>query len=231
MLMENRNSTPRPQLLIFDVNETLLDLSGMKARMNKALNHDYAFQQWFSFLLQYSLVDNATGQYHDFGAIGKAAFQMTAEKLDKKIPDAESDEILKMIRQLPPHPDVKKGLSMLKEGGYRMVTLTNSTGEVVKQQMASAGLTHYFESLLSIDTTRKYKPALETYSAAVRKMGVRPQEAMLIAAHGWDITGALHAGLQAAFISREGQVQYPLAPKPQVIGENLIRIAEQLVTL
>lgn len=229
--MENIKSPRRPQLLIFDVNETLLDLSGMKARMNQAFNHDVAFQQWFSFLLQYALVDNATGQYHDFGTIGRAAFQMTEQKLDKKIPDAESDEILKMMRHLPPHPDVAEGLSILKEGGYRMVTLTNSTGEVVKQQMASAGLTTYFDALLSIDTTRKYKPALETYSEATKKMGVRPEDAMLIAAHGWDITGALHAGLQAAFISREGQVQYPLAPNPQLTGENLIRIAEQLVKL
>jgi 2-haloacid dehalogenase len=53
-----------------------------------------------------------------------------------------------------------------------MITLTNSTGEVVKQQMESAGLTRYFESLLSIDPMRKYKPVLETYRQATEKLGV-----------------------------------------------------------
>ncbi|HEV7349732.1 haloacid dehalogenase type II [Telluribacter sp.] len=229
--MQNRSSIKRPKLLILDVNETLLDLSGMKARMNQAFDQEDAFSQWFAYMLQYSLVDNVTAQYHDFGAIGKAAFQMTEQKLKKRVPDEVRDEVLRMIRTLPPHPDVPQGLAMLREAGYRMVTLTNSTEEVVRQQMESAGLSDYFETLLSIDAIKKYKPALETYKMATEKGGVRPQEAMLIAAHGWDVTGALHAGLQAAFISREGQVQYPLAPKPHFTGDNLVSIAEQLVSL
>jgi 2-haloacid dehalogenase len=229
--MENTSAAVKPKLLILDVNETLLDLSSMKARMNQAFDHEFAFTQWFSLMLQYSLVDNVTGQYHNFGEIGKAAFEMTKQMLGKEVAENERDEILGMIRQLPPHPDVKKGLSMLREAGYRMVTLTNSTEEVVKQQMESAGLTPYFEALLSIDPMRQYKPALETYRQATEKLGVRPEEAMLIAAHGWDVTGALHAGLQAAFISREGKAQYPLAPNPRYTGDTLTSIAEKLVNL
>lgn len=229
--MENTSASVKPKLLILDVNETLLDLSGMKARMNKAFGHDFAFTQWFSLMLQYSLVDNVTGQYHNFGEIGKAAFQMTKDMLGKEVSDNERDEILQMIRRLPPHPEVEKGLSMLQKAGYRMVTLTNSTEEVVKQQMESAGLTRYFETLLSIDPMRKYKPALETYRQATEQLGVRPEEAMLIAAHGWDVTGALHAGLQAAFLSREGKAQYPLAPNPRFTADSLTGVAEQLVKL
>ena len=96
--------------------------------------------------------------------------------------------------------------------------------------MKSAGLIHYFEALLSIDPVRKYKPALETYRRATKKLGVRPEEAMLIATHGWDVTGALHAGFQAAFISREAKTRYPLAP-PQYTSESLIQLAEELVKL
>ncbi|MEX2592296.1 MAG: haloacid dehalogenase type II [Anditalea sp.] len=229
--MENISSFDKPNLLIFDVNETLLDLSGMKARMIKAFDHEFAFNQWFSLMLQYSLVDNVTGEYHNFGEIGKAAFQMTEQMLEKKVPENEKNEILQMIRQLPPHPEVENALLMLKEAGYRMVTLTNSTEEVVKQQMESAGLTKFFETLLSIDPMRKYKPAPETYREASKKLGVRPEEAMLIAAHGWDITGALLAGLQAAFISRKGKAHYPLAPNPHYRGDSLTSIAEKLVKL
>lgn len=229
--MQNSPSYDKPKLLIFDVNETLLDLSGMKARMIKAFDHEFAFNQWFSLMLQYSLVDNVTGEYHNFGEIGKAAFQMTEQMLEKKVPEDEKNEILQMIRHLPPHPEVEKALLMLKEAGYRMVTLTNSTEEVVKQQMESSGLSKYFEMLLSIDPMRKYKPAPETYRKASEKLRVRPEEAMLIAAHGWDITGALHAGLQAAFISRKGKAHYPLAPNPQYRGDSLTSIAEKLVKL
>ncbi len=110
-----------------------------------------------------------------------------------------------------------------------MITLTNSTQEVVTQQMKSAGLTDYFEELLSIDSISKYKPHPDAY--ALEKAGVKPGEAMLIAAHGWDITGALQAGMQATFINQEGQVLYPLAPEPQVNAPTLTEIAEKLIAL
>lgn len=221
----------KPKLLIFDVNETMLDMSGMKESINRALDHEFAFSQWFAFMLQYSLVDTVTGNYHDFGTIGKATMKMTQEKLNRTIPDSKAQELLSMIKNLPPYPDIIPGLKKLKEAGYRMVTLTNSTKEVVTQQMKSSGLTDYFDELMSIESTRKYKPHPDTYQYAINKAGVKPAEAMLIAAHGWDITGALQAGLQAAFISREGQVQYPLAPEPQLKGNALTPIAEKLIAL
>jgi 2-haloacid dehalogenase len=117
-----------------------------------------AFDKWFSLMLQYSLVENATGQYHNFGEIGKAAFQMTEQILEKTVSDKDAQEALQMIRESPPHADIIEGLGMLKKAGYRMITLTNSTGEVVKEQMKNAGLAKYFEALMSIEEIRKYKP-------------------------------------------------------------------------
>ncbi|GGW79853.1 hypothetical protein GCM10007391_10840 [Alteromonas halophila] len=59
-------------------------------------------------------------------------------------------------------------------------------------------------------------------------MGVEPQEALLVAAHGWDIAGAKQAGWQAAFISRPGKVLYPLALKPDYNISDLPALAKQL---
>ncbi len=221
----------KPKLLIFDVNETLLNMSSMEESINKAFNHEFAFSQWFAFMLQYSLVDTVTGNYHDFGTIGKAAMQMTQEKLKRKIEDAKVQELLSMIKSLPPHPEVNASLEKLQKAGYIMVTLTNSTHEVVKQQMKSAGLTNYFKELMSIEHTQKYKPHPDTYKYALDRNGTEPGEAMLIAAHGWDITGALNAGLQAAFIQREGKSLYPLSPKPQLISNTLANIADKLAAM
>jgi hypothetical protein len=36
-----------------------------------------------------------------------------------------------------------------------------------------------------------------------------PAQMLMIAAHGWDIAGAAHAGLATGFITREGQAIYP----------------------
>lgn len=70
-----------------------------------------------------------------------------------------------------------------------------------------------------------YKPHVDTYKKVIEKIGVQPEEAIMIAAHGWDIAGALKAGMQAAFIERKGQSLYPLAPQSTFLGKDLREVA------
>lgn len=220
----------RPKLLIFDVNETLLDLSKLQQAVNQEFRSETAFKQWFALLLQYSLVDTVTGSYHDFGQIGDAALDMLAQALGQPArPAARKKELLTLIAELPPHPDVIPGLTALQQAGFRMVTLTNSPDATVQKQMAYAGLTGFFERLLSIDSLQRYKPHPDTYHTTCERLQVAPAQAMLVAAHGWDTAGARLAGLRAAFIARPGQQTYPLAPAPTLTGPTLADIARQLI--
>ena len=87
---------------------------------------------------------------------------------------------------------------------FCLATLTNAPLTTLTVQLKYAKLTEYFEATLSIDTIKKYKPAVETYTWATKKLFVNVTDAILVAAHGWDIASALQAGTQAAFIEREG---------------------------
>ena len=220
----------RPQLLIFDVNETLLDLGKLQRAVNQEFKSETAFKQWFSLLLQYSLVDTVTGNYHPFSHIGDAAFDMLAQALGQPAhPASRKNELLTLLTELPPHPDIIPGLTALQKAGFRMVTLTNSPDATVQKQMAYAGLTGFFEQLLSIDSLKRYKPHPDTYRITCEQLQVVPAQTMLVAAHGWDTAGAQLAGLQAAFIARPGQQTYPLAPAPTLTGPALPDIAQQLI--
>lgn len=96
-------------------------------------------------------------------------------------------------------------------------------------QLQHSGLTPYFEATLSIDAIQKYKPATESYQYAARTLGVSTSEIIMVAAHGWDIAGAMQAGLQAAFIERKGQSLYSLVAKPKYIGKDLEVVAEAII--
>lgn len=222
----------RPKVLFFDVNETLLDLTKMKQQVGDALggNQDL-LPLWFTTMLQYSLVVSASGRYEPFGHIGAAALQMVAANNNITISEEEARKvILSGLRGLPAHPEVKEALKQLKIAGYTLVSLTNSSNEGVKKQFESAGLTNYFEERLSIEDVQKFKPFTETYNWAANKLNVKPEECMLIAAHGWDVAGALWAGWRAAFISRPGQQIFPLAPKTEIEASDLKKIADILIT-
>ena len=120
------------------------------------------------------------------------------------------------IRSLPPHPDVASALDKLKQAGFRMVTLTNSSQATVDAQIQNAQLMEMFEARLSIEDIQIFKPHRHAYKWAARRLRLPSEECMLIAAHGWDIAGALWAGRRAAFISRPGAQLYPLAPAPEI---------------
>jgi 2-haloacid dehalogenase len=217
----------KPKLLIFDVNETLLDLSIIKTTINTLLLNENAFNTWFSLLLQYSLVKTAINEYEDFGVIGKATLQMTAEKYRQNVNQNQIEIILGMMAQLPPHPEVAKGLAILETKGYKMVALTNGNINTVQKQTQFAQIENYFVKLFSVDAVKSFKPNPEAYIQILKEYNLLPQQAMLIAAHSWDLMGAAAQGMQTAFIAREGQVLYP-TNQPDIIESDLVQVASRL---
>jgi len=223
---------PRPKVIFLDVNETLLDLDPLKKSVTKALDgREGMVGLWFSMMLHHSLVDTLTGKYHEFPEIGVATLQMLAEsngiELSKK--DAES-AIIPVIQNLPPHPDVIEGLKSLKAQGFLLVSLTNSSNAGVKEQFKNAGLLEIVDRRLTVEGIHKFKPDLGVYRWALEQVGVEAGDAMMVAAHGWDIAGAGAAGLQTVFVARPGKVLYPLAEKPDYVVKDIKELAELLKT-
>jgi 2-haloacid dehalogenase len=213
---ESAAQLTKPKVIIFDVNETLLDLENMRKSVGAALNgRDDLLPLWFSTMLHHSLVVSATGEYQSFGNIGVASLEMVAEIYGIAITHEQAKTaIVTPLRSLPAHPDVAEGLAALKAQGYKLVTLTNSSLEGVQLQLKNANLSQYFDANLSIESVGVFKPHLSTYQWAIKDLGVNANDALMVAAHGWDIAGAEKAGLQTAFIRRQGKVLFPLAEKP-----------------
>jgi 2-haloacid dehalogenase len=221
---------PKPKVIIFDVNETLLDLTPMKKSVGVALSgRDDLLPLWFSTMLHYSLVDTLRGEYRSFGEIGTAALMMVADingvALDY---DAAKTAIVTPLRSLPAHSDVKQGLQVLSEHDYKVVSLTNSSYKGVETQFKNAALTEFFDKRYSVDSIKKFKPHPDTYKMVLDDLGLKPEEALMVAAHAWDIAGAKSAGLQTAFIARAGKALYPLAAAPDYIVKDVQELSALL---
>ncbi|WP_164018540.1 haloacid dehalogenase type II [Pyxidicoccus trucidator] len=223
-------AAPAPKVIFFDVNETLLDLESMRQSVGEALGgREELLPLWFSTMLHYSLVETVTGNYHDFGAVGTAALMMVAQNNGIALSQEQARaSIVTPLLELPAHPDVIEGLRALKAQGYTLVSLTNSSYLGVQTQLKNAGLTELFTRNLSIEDIKVYKPDLRTYRWAAEQLGVKPEDAVLVAAHGWDVAGAKAAGFQAVFVARPGQALYPLATKPDLVVKDIRELAEVL---
>jgi len=218
-----------PHVIVFDVNETLLDLKALDPHFERVFGSAGVRRDWFKQVVQSALLTTVLDAYSDFGAVGSAALEMTAKIHGVRLTDADRNAILGAMRELPPHPEVPDSLRRLREQGLRLGALTNSTLEVAEAQLRHAGLAENFERILSADTVRRLKPAAEVYHMAARELGVEPGAIRLVAAHSWDVAGAMHAGCAAAFVARPGMVLDPLFKPPDIIGKDLVAVSERIL--
>jgi 2-haloacid dehalogenase len=215
------------RVCVFDVNETLLDLAALDPLFERVFGETAVRRLWFNQMLQSAFVATITDAYVTFGEAAGAALGMTEERLGVEASEDDRQEILGGLRDLPPHPEVPKSLDRLHDAGFRLATLTNSTQEVAEAQIQNAGLTDKFEQILSADTARRLKPAPAPYRMAARSLGVPDPGMRLIAAHAWDVAGALRAGCAAAFVAR--QPFDPLVEEPDVVGADLAEVADKII--
>ena len=126
------------RVLVFDVIETLLDLEALDPAFQVVFGDRGVRQHWFQQMLQSALVATVTDAYRDFSQLGRAALEMTAQRHGVELSPEDEQRILGSIRKLPPHSDVIGGLSRLRDAGFRMAALTNSTAEVAEAQLQLA---------------------------------------------------------------------------------------------
>jgi len=199
----------RPALLVFDVNETLSDMSPLAARFEDVGAPKLLAQTWFAELLRDGFALTVSGVAEPFARLGAEMLRMRldGENLDRPLDEA-IEHVLEGFAGLALHPDVPQGLNALADLGIRLVTLSNGSAQVAQTLLERAGVRHLFERLLSVEEAGIWKPASGAYDYALAECGVDAEDAMLVAVHPWDVDGAARAGLGAAWINRTGS-RYP----------------------
>ncbi len=216
-------------VLAFDVNETLLDLAALDPVFESVLGDAALRAAWFGSMLQLSFVGGLTGRYVDFTTAQKAALWMTAARVGRTVSDHEVEDVVGAMSRLPAHAEVPVALGRLRAAGFRLTALTNSVLEVATAQLAHAGLIDLFEAVFSADEVRALKPAPRPYRMVAQRCGVEIGDVCLVAAHAWDVSGALAAGCRAAFVGRAGVVPSPVGEQPTVVGADLTEVADALL--
>jgi 2-haloacid dehalogenase len=216
---------------VFDVNETLLDLAALDPHFERVFGDAGTRRGWFMQMIQSALVSTVTGAYSTFGQVAMAALTMTAEQAGVDLRDQDRDAIAGQMRRLPAHPEVPRELERLRQAGFRLAALTNSTEEVARAQLENADIIGLFEQVLSADAVQRLKPAPEPYLMAAERLGVPVEELRLVAAHAWDIAGATRAGCATAFVARPGKVLDPLVERPDVVGADLTEVADRILSV
>jgi 2-haloacid dehalogenase len=220
-----------PAVLVFDVNETLIDITALEPHFARMFGEPAVLREWFNQLVLYSMAVTLSGTYVDFFSLGRAVLRMTADVHGVSVTDDDLEDFGNGLQTMPAHPDVAAGLAALRANGYRLVTLTNSPPRPgVATPLEYAGLADDFERQFSVDRWRAFKPDQRLYTGVAAELGVPPEQCMMVAAHVWDTLGAQAAGFRAALITREGNAPLPTpgVPQPDVVTADVLELAERL---
>jgi 2-haloacid dehalogenase len=216
-------------LIVFDVNETLLDLGTMEPTFQRIFGDKSAMRLWFADLILYSAALTVAGVYVPFTEIGSAVMKMLANTRGIKINDDDKKELTDKFSTMPPHPEVPGALRKLRNAGFRLFCLTDNLLEVQTRQLTHGGIVDLFERRFSADGVKHHKPSPQAYGYVEKELGVKPAELCMIACHTWDTLGAVAAGWQAALIKRVGNDVLGVGPQPHIVGNDLNDVADQLI--
>jgi 2-haloacid dehalogenase len=218
---------PRDTIL-FDINETVLDLSSLKPKFRAAFGDEAVTATWFSMLLHTSTVCVLTDIKTDFATLAGVMLDTIAERRGVELSGVMRDEILGGFSSLPPHVDIKPALTRLRSAGYRAVAFTNSSLTLVSSQIDNAGLTDYYDEIVSVEETGSFKPDPRVYEFVAKRINRPIAELRLVATHDWDTHGALSAGMHAAYIDRSGAPYHPLYHRPDIYATVMNDVVEQI---
>ncbi len=216
-------------IAVFDMNETMLSLEPVREMWDRHVPG--ASREWFARLLHLSVVSNQTGDYHDFSTLGAAALSYVADAHGYEAKEPALADLQEAMGNLAAHPDVRPGLERLKEEGWTLATLTNSTRAAAAGSLHNTGLIGYFDQVLTVESVEKFKPHPDVYRIASEALQAPLNTMWMVASHDWDLAGAAAVGMKTAFVRRPGLPWAPHFADPDLEVADFVALSEALTGL
>ncbi|TNC23053.1 HAD family hydrolase [Amycolatopsis alkalitolerans] len=215
---------PVPEVVLFDVFETLLRLDAMRERFVEAGRPPHELDLFFARTLRDGMAATLAGEAPPFRELARAELVSTCGLGDEQIA-----HILAGFGELPLQPDALPAFERLEAAGIPFYAFTHGSAQAVESALTKAGVRGRFSGVLSAEEIHSFKPPARVYHWACERTGSRPEATALVAVHSWDTHGAVRAGLIAGLATRlEGGLS-PVMARPQVVAHGLDEVIEGLL--
>lgn len=228
-------AAPRPVALLFDLNGTIFPATSAATAFRKLGLPSSAVEVWFSRVLRDGFAAQLSGTFLPFRhfATYHLGCLLAAHPNAAKVSAEEAaEQVMAAWAASDLWPDAGHGLRSMHAAGLKLAVLTNGSAEgIAKSVLQKAGIEGCFTALLDINMAAAWKPAPASYAFAAQRLGLAPEQIMMVASHPWDVQGAMQAGMQGAYVQRDPSEPYgfpPGAPQPRLVVASFEELAEAL---
>lgn len=220
-----------PSVVVFDFNETLVDLKPLRERFEAVGAPGHLLETWFAGTLRDGFALTTAGGYADFRRVALATLRSVLAGVEGRRHDVDeaAQFVVAGFEGLDLHADVAPGLARLHSASVRLVTLTNGSSELTGALLERGGVAHLVEQRLSVSDVRRWKPAREPYLLAAERCAVGVEEMAMVAVHPWDVDGAKRAGLAGAWLNRSDAPYPDFFEQPDLTAPDLPALADRLL--
>jgi 2-haloacid dehalogenase len=237
----NQLKFPEIKAMIFDVQGTATDFRSTLAEEAARLSRGRAGDiDWGSFVdtwrgMYRPALDEVLAGTRPWTSVDLIYREALDLLLDKKelsfFSEAERVELNFAWQKIRPWPDAVAGLERLKKR-YKIATLSNADVSAVVNIAKYGGLP--FDAIFAAEMAGTFKPDPRTYQLAVKYLGLKPEQVMMVACHKYDLHAAKSLGLRTAFVARplefgpEGKVDVSFSEEFDVNAIDFLDLADQL---
>jgi 2-haloacid dehalogenase len=219
----------RVTTVTFDSYSTLVDVAAAEAALaDRVPDPEPVSRLWRSRSLAYTFVANAIDAYQPFYEMNRDALTHALAAHGVDCSPAERDEILAVYHELDVFDDVRAGIERLRDAGYEPYVLSNGDPDMLASMVEHAEIDDLVADAISADEVETFKPAAELYRHGAARTGTPIGEVLHVTAGWFDVLGARHAGMQAAWVDREGAPWEPFGGDPDATVETLFELADRL---
>ena len=218
----------RPNVVLFDVLETLIDLEPLAARLEEVGQPATTLQPWFLRFQRDAMALTLAGDPAPFEPLARESLRTETKYT---LNERDIEYVVEGFSTLPTFDDAAPALKKISETGASVGCLTVNSPEKTRSFLDGAGLSTHVDQVITAQEAGVWKPHPDIYRYAAKRLGIPIERLALVAVHAWDCHGAKKAGAQAGWCDRlecePGDVFIPA----DVTGSTLVEVADKLMGL
>jgi 2-haloacid dehalogenase len=221
----------KPHAILFDAYGTLFDVYSVGQRAEQLFPGQGAAlsRLWRDKQIEYTRLRSMAGQYKPFWDVTIDALRYSGQALGLALDHAAEQVLMSEYAKLSAFSENLIALTRIKAAGIPMAVHSNGNPQMIQAALQSAGMTSFFDVVLSADQVRKYKIDAAVYQLAVDHFRVPAAQMLFVSSNGWDVCGAAWFGFQTFWVNRSALPHEQLDIAPTYVGHNLSDLAELVV--